>query len=229
MRRSYISPEFDHNNLYGTFNMVEESNFFGAKMLEIEDYVYLYTQNIIYYQNSTGEQIDLSSESILESTVYSTSDSKKKYHTLTLDETQSSYTKDNATRWILNIGLSSILSDYLYAELKKSRTFEGIRNNMTVNNDVNSALKNYITNNVMNRYKFSRIELFIEYKDLRSNNLLKLTNNWDYLTYKAETQLTKFETETQYDGSAIRVMFNQENPSTLYNFNYYFNILFEKI
>ena len=81
----------------------------------------------------------------------------------------------------------------------------------------------------MNRYKFSRIELFIEYKDLRSNNLLKLTNNWDYLTYKAETQLTKFETETQYDGSAIRVMFNQENPSTLYNFNYYFNILFEKI
>ena len=229
MRRSYISPEFDHNNLYGTFNMVEESNFFGAKMLEIEDYVYLYTQNIIYYQNSTGEQIDLSSESILESNVYSTSDSKKKYHTLTLDETQSSYTKDNATRWILNIGLSSILSDYLYAELKKSRTFEGIRNNMTVNNDVNSALKNYITNNVMNRYKFSRIELFIEYKDLRSNNLLKLTNNWDYLTYKAETQLTKFETETQYDGSAIRVMFNQENPSTLYNFNYYFNILFEKI
>ena len=229
MRRSYISPEFDHNNLYGTFNMVEESNFFGAKMLEIEDYVYLYTQNIIYYQNSTGEQIDLSSESILESTVYSTSDSKKKYHTLTLDETQSSYTKDNATRWILNIGLSSILSDYLYAELKKSRTFEGIRNNMTVNNDVNSALKNYITNNVMNRYKFSRIELFIEYKDLRSNNLLKLTNNWDYLTYKAETQLTKFETETQYDGSVIRVMFNQENPSTLYNFNYYFNILFEKI
>jgi len=229
MRRSYISPEFDHNNLYGTFNMVEESNFFGAKMLEIEDYVYLYTQNIIYYQNSTGEQIDLSSESILDSTVYSTSDSKKKYHTLTLDETQSSYTKDNATRWILNIGLSSILSDYLYAELKKSRTFEGIRNNMTVNNDVNSALKNYITNNVMNRYKFSRIELFIEYKDLRSNNLLKLTNNWDYLTYKAETQLTKFETETQYDGSAIRVMFNQENPSTLYNFNYYFNILFEKI
>jgi len=229
MRRSYISPEFDHNNLYGTFNMVEESNFFGAKMLEIEDYIYISTQNIIYYQNSNGEQIDLSSESILDSNIYSSSDSKKKYHTITLDETQSSYTKDNSTRWIMNIGLSSILSDLLYAELKKYRTFEGIKNNMTVNNDVNSALKNYISNNVLNRYKFSKIELFIEYKDLRSNSLLKLKNTWDYLSYKASNQLNKFETETQYDGSNIRVMFNQEKPSTLYNFNYYFNILFEKI
>lgn len=229
MRRSYISPEFDHNNLYGTFNMVEESNFFGAKMLEIEDYIYISTQNIIYCQNSNGEQIDLSSESILDSNIYSSSDSKKKYHTITLDETQSSYTKDNSTRWIMNIGLSSILSDLLYAELKKYRTFEGIKNNMTVNNDVNSALKNYISNNVLNRYKFSKIELFIEYKDLRSNSLLKLKNTWDYLSYKASNQLNKFETETQYDGSNIRVMFNQEKPSTLYNFNYYFNILFEKI
>ena len=229
MRRSYISPEFDHNNLYGTFNMVEESNFFGAKMLEIEDYIYISTQNIIYYQNSNGEQIDLSSESILDSKVYSSSDSKKTYHKLILDETQSTYTKDNSTRWIMNIGLSSILSDFLYAELKKYRTFEGIKNNMTLNNDVNSSLKNYISTNVLNRYKLSRIELFLEYKDLRSNNLLKLNNTWDYLSYKAENQLTKFETETQYDGSNIRVMFNQERPSTLYNFSYYFNILFEKI
>jgi hypothetical protein len=229
MRRSYISPEFDHNNLYGTFNMVEESNFFGAKMLEIEDYIYISTQNIIYYQNSNGEQIDLSSESILDSNIYSSSDSKKSYHTLKLDETQSSYTKDNSTRWIMNIGLSSILSDFLYAEMKRYRSFEGIKNNMTVNNDVNSALKNYISNNVLNRYKFSKIELFLEYKDLRSNSLLKLNNTWDNLSYKSENQLTKFETETQYDGSNIRVTFNQEKPSTLYNFNYYFNILFEKI
>lgn len=229
MRRSYISPEFDHNNLYGTFNMAEESNFFGAKMLEIEDYIYISTQNIIYYQNSNGEQIDLSSESILDSKIYSSSDSKKAYHKLTLDETQSTYTKDNSTRWIMNIGLSSILSDFLYAELKKYRTFEGIKNNMTLNNDVNSSLKNYISTNVLNRYKLSKIELFLEYKDLRSNSLLKLNNNWDYLSYKAENQLTKFETETQYDGSNIRVMFNQERPSTLYNFSYYFNILFEKI
>ena len=229
MRRTYISPEFNHNDIYGTFNMVEESNFFGAKMLEIEDYIYIDIQNIIYYQNNNGEQIDLASEQTLESNVYSSSSSKDLYKSLILDESQSSYVKDNSTRWILNVNLRSILVDFLYAELKRYRTFEGIKNTMTVNNDVNSSLKKYITENVINRYKFSRIDLYIEYKDMRSNSLLRFKNNWDNLAYNQQNQFKKIQTETQFDGSSIRVMFNQEKPSTLYNFNYYFNILFEKI
>ena len=229
MRRTYISPEFNHNDIYGTFNMVEESNFFGAKMLEIEDYIYIDIQNIIYYQNNNGEQIDLASEQTLESNVYSSSSSKDLYKSLILDESQSSYVKDNSTRWILNVNLRSILVDFLYAELKRYRTFEGIKNTMTVNNDVNSSLKKYITENVINRYKFSRIDLYIEYKDMRSNSLLRFKNNWDNLAYNQQNQFKKIQTETQFDGSSIRVMFNQEKPSTLYNFNYYFNVLFEKI
>ena len=229
MRRTYISPEFNHNDIYGTFNMVEESNFFGAKMLEIEDYIYIDIQNIIYYQNNNGEQIDLASEQTLESNVYSSSSSKDLYKSLILDESQSSYVKDNSTRWILNVNLRSILVDFLYAELKRYRTFEGIKNTMTVNNDVNSSLKKYITENVINRYKFSRIDLYIEYKDMRSNSLLRFKNNWNNLAYNQQNQFKKIQTETQFDGSSIRVMFNQEKPSTLYNFNYYFNVLFEKI
>jgi hypothetical protein len=229
MRRSYISPEFDHNDVYGTFNMIEESNFFGSKMLEIEDSIYIDVQNLIYYQNSKGEQIDFSSESTLDSNVYSSSDSKRKYQRLTIDESQSNYTKDNSTRWILDINLKSILIDFLYAELKRWRTFEGISNNMTINNDVNSSLNNYISNNVLDRYKFSKVDIYLEYNDMRSNSLFKFKNTWDNSVYKIENKLIKFETETQFDGSSIRVMFNQEKPSTLYNFNYYFNILFEKI
>lgn len=229
MRRSYISPEFSHNDIYGTFNMVEESNFFGAKMLEIEDFVYIDTQNIIYYQNSNGEQIDLASEQTLESNVYSASTSKNSYKTLVLDESQTNYVKDNSTRWILTVNLRSILIDFLYAELKRYRTFDGIRNNMTINNDVNSSLKKYITDNVINRYKFTRIDLYVEYKDMRSNSLFRFKNNWNNSAYKPENQLKKIQTETQFDGSSIRVMFNQEKPSTIYNFDYYFNILFEKL
>ena len=229
MRRTYISPEFNHDDIYGTFNMVEESNFFGSKMLEIEDSIYIDTQNIIYYQNTNGEQIDLSSEQILESNVYSSSTSKELYKNLTLDESQSSYVKDNSTRWILNVNLRSILVDFLYAELKRYRTFEGIKNTMTVNNDVNSSLKKYITENVANRYKFSRIDLYIEYKDMRSNSLFRFKNNWNYLAYSSQNQFKKIQTETQFDGSSVRVLFNQEKPSTIYNFNYYFNVLFEKV
>jgi hypothetical protein len=57
MRRNYISPEFVNSKIYGSFNSYEESNFFGSKMLEIEDLVDIIDQNIIYYQNSKNEQI----------------------------------------------------------------------------------------------------------------------------------------------------------------------------
>jgi hypothetical protein len=229
MRRSYISPEFTHKDSYGTFNMVEESNFFGAKMLEIEDSIYIDVQDIIYFQNSNNEQIDLSSEQILDSKIYSSSNSKKSYHILELDESQSTYTKDNATRWILTIDLRNILIDYIFAEMKRWRTFEGIRNNMTINNDVNSSLKKYIVNNVLDRYKLERVDLYVENKDLRSQNLLRFKNNWNPNSFKPEYQLRKLQTETKFDGTSIKIFFNQEKPSTLYNFDYYFNLLFTKI
>ena len=51
MRRTYISPEYYYNNVYGTFNMVEESNFFGAKMLEVEDMIPIDKQDISNNKN----------------------------------------------------------------------------------------------------------------------------------------------------------------------------------
>ena len=229
MRRSYISPEFDHNEIYGTFNMAEESNFFGAKMLEIEDSIYISNNNVIYYENSNGEQIDLASESILESKVYSSSNNKLINHNLILDESQSDYQKNNNTRWILDINLRGILSDYIFAQMKRWRTFEGIKNNMTFNNDVSSALKNYISLNVIDRYKISKVELYIQYTDLRSNNLLRYKNTWDEQTFEPTYQFNKFQSETSYDASTVRILFSQERPSANNNFKYFFNLLFVKV
>ena len=91
MRRSYISPEYQTKAVYGTLNMLEESTFFGAKMLEIEDSITIDTLDIIYYQNQNGEQLDLSIESSFASIVYSSSDDKKSNHTLVLDPSQPKY------------------------------------------------------------------------------------------------------------------------------------------
>ena len=108
-----MSPEYSNTQIYGTFNMVEESNFFGAKMLEVEDSIYVSNQNIIYYQRPTGEQIDLAIESSLPTQVYSASDNMKSHQKLTLDDAQLDYQKESNTKWILNIDLRDILSDYL--------------------------------------------------------------------------------------------------------------------
>lgn len=228
MRRTYISPEYYNNNVYGTFNMVEESNFFGSKMLEVEDSISIESQDIIFYQKLNNEQIDFSIESSLQSYVYSPSVDKLSNHTLVIDESQTKYQLDKDTRWVMNINLKQILSNYLFATLKRYRTFEGVRNEMNKYNDVDVAIKSYIDFNVLDRYKYSSIELYIDYKDMRSQSLLRYKNDWNINTPKS-SRLTKIQSETAFDNSNIKLSFNQEKPSSDYNFDYYFNILFEKI
>jgi hypothetical protein len=224
-----MSPEYSNTQIYGTFNMVEESNFFAAKMLEVEDSIYVSNQNIIYYQKSTGEQIDLSIESSLPTQVYSASDNMKSHQKLTLDDSQLDYQKESNTKWILNIDLRDILSDYLFATMKRYRTFEGISNPLTKNNDVNTAIREYISNNVTNRYKLNRLDLYVSYTDLRSQNVLRYKNTWKSTIVSDSNLLKKKQMDVAFDESSLKVLFTQEKPSSQYNFDYYFNILFEKI
>jgi hypothetical protein len=224
-----MSPEYSNTQIYGTFNMVEESNFFGAKMLEVEDSIYISNQNIIYYQRPTGEQIDLAIESSLPTQVYSASDNMKSHQKLTLDDSQLDYQKESNTKWILNIDLRDILSDYLFAIMKRYRTFEGISNPLTKNNDVNTAIREYISNNVTNRYKLSRLDLYVSYTDLRSQNVLRYKNNWKSTIISDSNLLKKKQMDVAFDESTLKILFTQEKPSSQYNFDYYFNILFEKI
>ncbi len=229
MRRSYISPEYQTKAVYGTLNMLEESTFFGAKMLEIEDSIVIDTLDIIYYQNQNGEQLDLSIESSFASIVYSSSLDKQKNHTLVLDPSQPKYQLDNNTRWILTIDLKTIITDYLFATLKKFRTFEGIKNEMNIYANTDTAIKSYINYNILNRYRYKGIELYVNYVDLRNQNTLRYKNTWDKNSINTSNLLTKLQTETEFDESSIKVTFNQEKPSSTYRFDYYFNILFEKI
>ena len=229
MRRSYISPEYIESPVYGTFNMIEESNFFGAKMLEVEDNINISNQNIIYYQKSTGEQIDISIESSLPSQVYSASDNMKSRQSIIIDPTQLGYQKDGNTKWVLTVDLKNILIDYLFAIMKRYRTFEGISNNLTRTNDVNTAVRQYISSNVLNRYKFSKLDLYISYKDLMQQNTLRYKNTWNSNAVSDSNLLKKAQKDLAFDESELKVYFSQERLSSQYNFDYYFNILFEKI
>jgi hypothetical protein len=226
MRRNYISPEFTNYKIFGTFNMVEESNFFGAKMLDIEDNITIGTQDIIYYQKFTGEQIDYTTESAISPVSYSSSDSKNSNHTLVIDETQPKYQLEKNTRWILTIDVKTILTDFLFATLKRYRTFEGVKSNLTKYGDINLAIKKYIEFNVIDRYKIKNVELFVTYKDLRRQNILKYKNSWNK---NVTEKLSKIQTETAFDQSSVKVFFNQEKDSALFNYDYFFNISLEKI
>lgn len=229
MRRTYISPEFTYSRVNGTLAMREESSFFGSKMLEIEDKIVIDNQNLVWYQNLNNEQIDESIESSLPPTSYSASEIKKLNHTLIIDPNQPQSQRDTKTRYNMTINLQEILVQYLFGVLKQYRTFEGVRNNMVVSENVDFAIREYIVKNILDRYKFDKINLFIRYNDLRGQNILRFKNNWNNLVVSESERIQRLETQTEFDGSEILVNFNQEKTSSLYSFDYYFKLFWNKI
>jgi len=232
MRRTYISPEFEYKKVFGTFNMKEESSFFGSKMLEIEDVLELTTQSLVYYQNSNSEQLDLDIEKLTLPIVYSVSEDFKENQTLLIDDSQSEFQKNSNTRYTLTINLETILENYLFATLKQYRTFEGVSNTMCYSGDVNFSMKQYILKNVVDRYKFNRVELFLNYVDLRDQNIRRFNNTWasnPSVVSIESNKLKNLQTETEYDFSSIKVIFSQEKSSQLFSFEYYFKLYWEKL
>jgi hypothetical protein len=100
---------------------------------------------------------------------------------------------------------------------------------MNIYANTDTAIKSYINYNILNRYRYKSIEFYVNYVDLRNQNTLRYKNNWDKNSINTSNLLTKLQTETEFDESSIKVTFNQEKPSSTYRFDYYFNILFEKI
>lgn len=231
MRRTYISPEFEYRRVFGTLNMKEESTFLSSKMLEIEDYLELNNQSIIYYQNKENEQIDLDIEKLLSPNVYSSGEDKNLNKVLSIDETQGETQKNNLTKYNIKIDLKTILSNYLFATLKQYRTFEGVKNTMCYNKDVNFSIREYIIRNIIDRYKFDKIELYIRYVDIREQNVRRYLNNWysnsDIII--EENLNKKIQTDIEYDQSSLSVIFNQDKTSQQYSFEYYFKLFWVKI
>lgn len=166
MKRNYISPEFKYTKVSGTFNMLEDKTFFGSKMLDIEDEIIINSRDIVYYQDTNKEQENLTNEKLLPPVIYSMVKDKEKNHKLLIDEYQSKFEKLNNTRWILEIELDQILRNYIFSQLKYSRVFEGVVSSETMNNNINQSIYDYIDLNVLDRYVFDKIDLFIEYKSL---------------------------------------------------------------
>lgn len=229
MRRNYISPEFEYKPAQGTLNMLEESSFFGSKMIEIEDTIEIEDQSIVYFQNISGEQLDISNENKLDPVVFSIIDLKNNNHILELDKTQSSYDKENKTKWVLNINLKNILMEFIFARIKENRSFEGVLNKYTSNNNVNLSIKDYINYNILNRYKIEMVDVFILYKSLNYQTALKFQNNFSYFDPNLGIRINKMETIFNYDQSLLKIKFNQDKIGSEYNFNYYFNLKFKKL
>jgi hypothetical protein len=60
-------------------------------------------------------------------------------------------------------------------------------------------------------------------------NVLRYKNTWNPNAVSDANLLKKAQKDLSFDESELKIFFSQERSSSQYNFEYYFNILFEKI
>ena len=221
MRRSYFSPEFAINNVEGTLNVTNNKNYFSSALLNIQNYININNNDIVWYEKSNGEQLNKSIEFSYKPNFISLSDCKKNNSNLIKFDS-----KNNLNIvWQLNINLKEILFDYLYATLKKERTFEKIKNEMTIYNDINNYIGKYIRENLINKYNFKSIELFLEYESVENDNNKLYENKWNY---DINNKFFDYKITPKKNNNKLEVSFIQNNPEK-YIFNYFYNIDFKKI
>lgn len=228
MKKKGISPEYIYESVSGSFNMTEQRSFFGSKMMYIENDIMIDNRDIVYYQQSTGEQLDLTQELNLESFLYSTSQDKLTNHLFGLDISQTDDEKNNKSKWVLEVDLRKILKNYIYANIKNNRTFELIKNKNTQTRSVNESINKYIDNNIIDRYQYKNIDFFIKYIPLNENNTSQFETNYDSNIESEDNKFSNIRTIFTEDKSMVRIFFTQQQDSKEYTFNYYFNISFEK-
>jgi hypothetical protein len=228
MRITHISPEFNYINVNGTLSMLEKKSYLGSKLIKFDDTINIKSENIIYYQTSNNEQLNFNIEKTFAPLIYDTIADKFNNLSISMDESQTNDQYNNNSQWILKIDMKTILINYLFATLKKYRTFEGVQNITVSSNDVNAATKEYITNNLLSRYEFDKIEIFIAYNDLFKGGL-RFNNTWDQKAENVSNLMNKFKKILDPTELTLEIIFNQEKPSTEYSFNYYYNLYFIKI
>jgi len=217
MKRTYISPEFTYTKVDGTFNMLEERTFFGSKMLEIEDTITVDNSDIIYYQKNNHEQINLTSEKLLPPIIYSGTSDKRTHHILEIDQSQTDFERINNAKWILTINTRELLRNYVFAQLKSSRVFEGVLSSKTKDNNIDQSIFSYIDNNVTDIYTFSKITLYLKYNSLlESGNYQSIDLPLELLSNNKSNDCSS--TITWPGGEEIDPDFLDENGNVWENF-----------
>jgi len=254
MKNDLILKKYKKETVHGTFNLLEEETFFGSKIMEIEDEIIIDDKSIQYFQYfyTPTDPNDITEQNLTKNngyqyyelnTLYETFylldvvELKYDYHTITKSQ-QTKVDEKNNTRWLLNVDIKSILKEYIFAKIKERRTFKSITYNEVLNNDINNSIYSYIETNLLDRFSFNYIDFYVRYIDIKNNTIWNNTTLKQFSpSYKSDIELEEYkvtnvnvEIDNFIDPLAnLKINYFQTKPSTIYVFDYYFNIYFKKI
>jgi len=221
----------------GTKNMKTVKTFFGTKLIDIEDTIIIGNDSIQYTDDNGYQNYNVTNVQTNETeTLVDLTQLKLENHTIET-QTQDIVSMENNTKWKMEIDIKKILREYLFARIKKARTFKTLKAVNTKDNDINLSIYDFINLNVLNRYKLSTLDMYLNYETLNTNNIFN-TNLIQYNPTFDETLFDNTNLITDYtlikkdefeNLTPIQILYNQIKKSTEYRFNYYFNLNFERI
>ena len=106
------------------------------------------------------------------------------------------------------------------------------------NKDINSSIYEYIDLNLLDRFKFTYIDFYTKYTDIKNNTIYnnitlkkfdpKFSSDIENETYRNTNVNVQIDNFTD-PIAKLQVSYNQSKSSEQYKFDYYFNIHYKKI
>jgi hypothetical protein len=182
MKSTLIIRKFNTTPTIGTMCTKEIKSFFGSKLVDIEDEIYVNDISIQYSEvvdktNVSKDHYQYLNNSVLQpETVILKSLDNVKFENHSIDVYSQSDRPNNNFEWILNINVKNILREYLFLRLKESRVFKCIKTTNVIDNNINNYIYGYIDTNILNRYNMSYINFYVQYLDVLNKTTLYTHN-----------------------------------------------------
>lgn len=237
MKSDLIITRFKTEPIVGTMDSKDVKTFFGSKMVNVEDTVNIDNSEIQYsevfdpdFEENNGYQYFEDFDGVETIYLINLYDVKKRNQTITLIQ-QPIVDIRNNTQWQININWKQILSDYIFYKLKNRRTFKSVRFTDVLNESINLFIRDYIEDNLINRYEFSEIHFYVKYMDLEEGDEFDDPNllfTPEFVNDIKEEKYFVRNINANVIDDTLRVNYKQVQASTLKKFNYYFDLIFTK-
>lgn len=248
MKNTLQIRKYETEAVKGVKSNKEIKSFFGSKLIDIEDIIYVNDISIQYSEvvdkvnikNDHYQYYDfnlLHPESIV---LKSLDDVKYENHSIDIYSQMepTKYSPNQNFEWIIVINVRSILKEYLFLRLKESRIFKTIKSEDLIERNINSYIYNYIDSNLLDRYNVSDLSIYIKYFDVVGKSTLftkgQVLKGPQYnKTIFNETNRVKnvniITPDYLNNLNIVKVIYNQTQDSKKYKFDYYFAITYKKI
>jgi len=255
MKNNLVIKKYDTTKVGGVMSSKEVKSFFGSKLIDIEDVIYINNISIQYtevvnkrdikldhYQNYTYEtKVGDAIAVLYPETVFLKSLDDVKYQNHSIDiltpKDPKTDVKNQNYEWVMNINAKNILREYLFLRLKESRVFKTIKSQDLIERNINTFIYNYINENILNRYNISDISFYAEFFDVLNDSTIyqkQILKNpmFNKSIFKEANRINNVSIITPdylSNLDTVQIKYNQTKDFKKYKYDYYFTITYKKI